>query len=128
MLPGPDVPGCSLVSFHFLWAIQCPQAVLFVRKIGEFFKPPPPSEWTSYVYAPKGFERGHHRHLPGDGGRVLRSAVAAEGRLLPGSEARSLSGRRQGRPTKCEYTRGTFFSALEAIKIYPAGPLVKLCK
>ena len=26
--PGPDVPGCSLVSFHFLWAILCPQAVL----------------------------------------------------------------------------------------------------
>ena len=28
MLPGPAVPGCSLVSFHFLWAILCPQAVL----------------------------------------------------------------------------------------------------
>ena len=27
MLPGPAVPGCSLVSFHFLWAILCPQAV-----------------------------------------------------------------------------------------------------
>ena len=25
MLPGPAVPGCSLVSFHFLWAILCPQ-------------------------------------------------------------------------------------------------------
>ena len=27
MLPGPAVPGCSLVSFHFLWEILCPQAV-----------------------------------------------------------------------------------------------------
>ena len=27
MLPGPAVPGCSLVSFHFLRAILCPQAV-----------------------------------------------------------------------------------------------------
>ena len=27
MLPGPAVPGCSLVYFHFLWAILCPQAV-----------------------------------------------------------------------------------------------------
>ena len=27
LLPGPTVPGCSLVSFHFLWAILCPQAV-----------------------------------------------------------------------------------------------------
>ena len=27
MLPGPAVPGFSLVSFHFLWAILCPQAV-----------------------------------------------------------------------------------------------------
>ena len=27
MLPGPAVPGCSLVSFHFLWAILCLQAV-----------------------------------------------------------------------------------------------------
>ena len=28
MLPGPAVPGCSLVSLHFLWAILCPKAVL----------------------------------------------------------------------------------------------------
>ena len=27
MLPGPAVPGCCLISFHFLWAILCPQAV-----------------------------------------------------------------------------------------------------
>ena len=27
MLPGPAVPGCCLVSFHFLWAILYPQAV-----------------------------------------------------------------------------------------------------
>ena len=27
LMPGPAVPGCSLVSFHFLWAILCPQAV-----------------------------------------------------------------------------------------------------
>ena len=26
MLPGPVVPGCSLVAFHFLLAILCPQA------------------------------------------------------------------------------------------------------
>ena len=24
LLPRPAVPGCSLVSFHFLWAILCP--------------------------------------------------------------------------------------------------------
>ena len=28
MLPSPAVPGCSLVSFHFLWAILCPQVVI----------------------------------------------------------------------------------------------------
>ena len=28
LLPGPAVPGCCLVSFHILWAILCPQAVL----------------------------------------------------------------------------------------------------
>ena len=28
LLPGPAVPGCSLVSSHFLWAILCPKAVL----------------------------------------------------------------------------------------------------
>ena len=27
MLPAPAVPGFSFVSFHFLWAILCPQAV-----------------------------------------------------------------------------------------------------
>ena len=27
MLPGTAAPGCCLVSFHFLWAILCPQAV-----------------------------------------------------------------------------------------------------
>ena len=27
MLPGPAMPGCSLVSFHFLWDILCPQVV-----------------------------------------------------------------------------------------------------
>ena len=26
LLTGPAVPGCSLLSFHFLWAILCPQA------------------------------------------------------------------------------------------------------
>ena len=29
MLPGPAVPGCCLVSFYFLWAILCTQAVLY---------------------------------------------------------------------------------------------------
>ena len=33
MLPGPAVPGCSLASFHFLWAILCPQAVKSVSKV-----------------------------------------------------------------------------------------------
>ena len=31
MLPGPAVPGSCLVSFHFLLAILCPQAVNKVR-------------------------------------------------------------------------------------------------
>ena len=31
LLPGPAVPGCSLVSFHFLWAILCSQAVEAVK-------------------------------------------------------------------------------------------------
>ena len=31
MLPGPTVPGYSLVSFHFLWAILCLQAVVIGR-------------------------------------------------------------------------------------------------
>ena len=29
-LPGPAVPGCSLVSFHFLWAILCPQDIQYM--------------------------------------------------------------------------------------------------
>ena len=28
MLPGPAVPGCCLVSFHFLWDILWPHSVL----------------------------------------------------------------------------------------------------
>ena len=28
LLPGPAEPGCNLVSFYFLWAILCTQAVL----------------------------------------------------------------------------------------------------
>ena len=28
LLPDPAMPDCSLVSFHILWAILCPQAVL----------------------------------------------------------------------------------------------------
>ena len=44
MLPGPAVPGCSLVSFHFLWAILCPQAVqagssVFVNLVYHIFIP-----------------------------------------------------------------------------------------
>ena len=31
LLPGPAVPGSCLVSFHFLWAILCPQAVHCVK-------------------------------------------------------------------------------------------------
>ena len=34
MLPGTAVPGCSLVSFHFLWAILCPQAVQCIADNG----------------------------------------------------------------------------------------------
>ena len=33
MLLGPAVPGSSLVSFHFLWAILGPQAVMYVENI-----------------------------------------------------------------------------------------------
>ena len=29
-LPDPAVPGCSLVSFHFMWEILCPQAVVTI--------------------------------------------------------------------------------------------------
>ena len=42
MLPGSAVPGSCLVSLHFLWAILCPQAVLyinfcdFLRRLWEF--------------------------------------------------------------------------------------------
>ena len=32
MLPGPAVPGCSIVSLHFLWAILFPQAVHCIPK------------------------------------------------------------------------------------------------
>ena len=39
MLPGPDVPGCSLIFFYFLWAIPCPQAVL----VGK------PKQYVKYV-------------------------------------------------------------------------------
>ena len=47
--------------------------------------------------------RQRRRHLPGDCGKVLRPAFAAEGRLLPGAEARSLPGRRQSRLAKREW-------------------------
>ena len=40
MLSGPAVPGCTLVSFHFLWAILCPQAVVY-RPIILFLVPRP---------------------------------------------------------------------------------------
>ena len=29
MLPGPAMPGCRLVSFHFLWAILWPHPICF---------------------------------------------------------------------------------------------------
>ena len=38
LLPGPAVPGCSLVSFHFLWVILCPQAVDEIHK--QALRPP----------------------------------------------------------------------------------------
>ena len=38
ILPGPAVPGCCLVYFHFLWAIQCPQAVHACKK-SKMFNP-----------------------------------------------------------------------------------------
>ena len=41
MLPGPAEPGCSLVSFHFLWAILCPHAG------GQFDRSTEISEWFS---------------------------------------------------------------------------------
>ena len=33
VLPGLAVPDCSLVSFHFLLAILCPQAVVFQHRV-----------------------------------------------------------------------------------------------
>ena len=33
MLPGPAVPGCCLISFHFPWAILCPQAVYKILRM-----------------------------------------------------------------------------------------------
>ena len=37
LLHGPAVPGSSLVSFHFLWEILCPQAVDGAVKIEDYF-------------------------------------------------------------------------------------------
>ena len=37
MLPGPAVPGCSLVYFHFLWEILCPQAVVSIAYSDSFW-------------------------------------------------------------------------------------------
>ena len=36
LLPGPSVPGSCLVSFHFLWAILCLQAVVYCGTVGEW--------------------------------------------------------------------------------------------
>ena len=36
MFPGSDVPGCCLVSFHFLWAILCTSTVLPLNKDPHF--------------------------------------------------------------------------------------------
>ena len=38
LLPGPAVPGCSLISFYFLWANLCPQAVLYEENEALFNK------------------------------------------------------------------------------------------
>ena len=34
LLPGPAVPGCSLICFHFLWVTLCPQAVYNIKRNG----------------------------------------------------------------------------------------------
>ena len=37
MLPGPAVPGCSLVSFHILWAILSTSTVSITVQLGHTF-------------------------------------------------------------------------------------------
>ena len=60
MLPGPAVPGCSLVPFHFLWAIIYLQAVyclsplslqnLYCLSANFLHFLTPPRLQTSYIY------------------------------------------------------------------------------
>ena len=56
MLPGPAVPGCSLVSFHFMWAILCPQTVTYLNLMcinASYFKRPYQLVLpTAYVMSP----------------------------------------------------------------------------
>ena len=48
LLPGPAVPGSCLVSFHFLWAILCPQAVLISNQIlSNLLMKLPPWSWVA---------------------------------------------------------------------------------
>ena len=39
MLPGPAVPGCCLISFHFLWAIHPIRPVLTLQGVQLDFSP-----------------------------------------------------------------------------------------
>ena len=55
MLPGPAVPGCCLISFHFLWAIHPIRPVLgfdflglLVHHLTSFYLP-----WFSWLPLPK---------------------------------------------------------------------------
>ena len=54
LLPGPSVPGCSLVSFHFLWAILCPQAVLKSYELSKRAAPKP--DGGTYYYRADGVD------------------------------------------------------------------------
>ena len=38
ILPDPAVPGCNLVSFHFLWAILSTGTVQIFGKLARFFR------------------------------------------------------------------------------------------
>ena len=73
MLPGPAVPGCSLVSFHFLWAILCPQAVQF---FGQF---PVDIWWLLHSFA----QETHH--IPTACGHTIAHRKWKETKLQPGT-------------------------------------------
>ena len=75
MLPGPAVPGCSIVSLHFLWAILFPQAVHCIpKKSGK-------TQRCTYFCCSggdcdrRGCGRRRQRHLGGGGRREGRGGA-----------------------------------------------------